>query len=311
MSDIPIPNDISKEASPQQQKSKYGNNANEGNNSLPSSAVKQNRANKENTETFTSTKNKYSVVGGLFKKTLSLEFTQKSYVNSVEYYLNNYLKNKNAGNVDISNEISSPKNRRASQEFESPYNISEHLMPLLDEENIVKILKNNDYFQDQNNDIFNLVLNEIIYITAFKGMKIYDINDLSNYFFIINKGSVFTNKKYTNAKNLHGKNKEENTENIKNNNEPKIINAWESFGEISFYNGRKRNEEIIAQENVELYAIDSESFRDLIKRNNEIILKEKYIFLNNISIFESLDKISKYNVAQKMKKKNFHQIPKL
>ena len=307
---MPIPKDITKEITPSKNKNKYINNVIEGNNSLPSSAVKLNKGNKETTglkETYSSIKNKNSVVGGLFKKIHLLEFNQKSSINSVEYYLNNYLKNKNVINgtvADISNDSLSPINKKmSSHEIEYPYNLSEHFMPLLDEENIIKILKNNDYFQDQNNDIFNLVLSEIIYITAFQGMKIYDMNDLSNYFFIINKGSVSVNKRDTN-KNKYDKINPENSENNNNNNK-KIFHSWESFGEISFYNGKKRNEEIIANENVELYAIDSESFRELIKRNNEIILKEKYNFLNNISIFESLDKISKYNVAQKMKKKEF------
>ena len=308
---MPIPKDITNEITPSKNQNKYINNANEGNNSLPSSAVKLNKGNKETTglkETYSSIKNKNSVVGGLFKKIHLLEFNQKSSINSVEYYLNNYLKNKNVINgtvADISNDSLSPINKKmSSHEIEYPYNLSEHFMPLLDEENIIKILKNNDYFQDQNNDIFNLVLSEIIYITAFQGMKIYDMNDLSNYFFIINKGSVSVNKRDTN-KNKYDKINPENSENNNNNNNKKIFHSWESFGEISFYNGKKRNEEIIANENVELYAIDSESFRELIKRNNEIILKEKYNFLNNISIFESLDKISKYNVAQKMKKKEF------
>ena len=307
---MPIPKDITNEIIPSKNKNKYINNVIEGNNSLPSSAVKLNKGNKETTglkETYSSIKNKNSVVGGLFKKIHLLEFNQKSSINSVEYYLNNYLKNKNVINgtvADISNDSLSPINKKmSSHEIEYPYNLSEHFMPLLDEENIIKILKNNDYFQDQNNDIFNLVLSEIIYITAFQGMKIYDMNDLSNYFFIINKGSVSVNKRDTN-KNKYDKINPENSENNNNNNK-KIFHSWESFGEISFYNGKKRNEEIIANENVELYAIDSESFRELIKRNNEIILKEKYNFLNNISIFESLDKISKYNVAQKMKKKEF------
>jgi len=38
---------------------------------------------------------------------------------------------------------------------------------------------------------------------------------------------------------------------------------------------------------------------------NEKILKERFNFLNTISIFESLDNISKYNVAQKIKLKEF------
>ena len=75
-------------------------------------------------------------------------------------------------------------------EDEIPYNISEHQMPLSDEDNIIKILKNKDYFQDQSNEILSLVLGEIIYISAFKGMKIYDLHDESNYFFIIYKSIV-------------------------------------------------------------------------------------------------------------------------
>ena len=102
-------------------------------------------------------------------------------------------------------------------------------------------------------------------------MKLYDINDTSNYFFIINKGSVNLEKNENKHK--------------------KTFGPWESFGEISFYNGKARNETIVANDYVELHATDSESFRELLKRNNEIVLKEKYNFLNNISIFESLDKI--------------------
>ena len=253
-------------------------------------------------ETFTSTKKQQSVVGGLFKKIHFLEFSQKDQTNSVEYYLNNYLKN-NGGIANSFVNNASPNGKRNSIELEEmPYNISEHLMPMLDEENIMKILKNNDFFQEQANDIYNLVLNEIIYISVFKGMKIYDIDDTSNYFFIINKGNIELSQKDNNNGVPH-KNNEEQQQN--NTNIKKLFGPWEFFGEISFYNGKQRHEIMIAQENSELYAIDSESFRELIKRNNEIILKEKYNFLNNISIFESLDKISKYNVAQKLKKKEF------
>ena len=65
-----------------------------------------------------------------------------------------------------------------------------------------------------------------------------------------------------------------------------------------FFSGKKKNEIVLAQDKVELYTIDKESCRELLKRNNEMILKEKYNFLN-FSIFESLEKISKYNFAQK------------
>lgn len=179
--------------------------------SLPSISVnKHNKnmnpsSNKNDTnliETLTSTKNKMAnVLDSLTKKIHFLEFMQRHNINSVEYYLNNYLKNKHLennqeddpaqmGNSSIRKINTNTVNASQEEEEIIPYNINEHEMPLLDEENIIKILKNNDYFQDQTNDIFNLVLNETIYISVFKGMKIYDINDTSNYFFIINKGSV-------------------------------------------------------------------------------------------------------------------------
>jgi len=261
-------------------------------------------------ETFTSTKNKVgNVLDGLTKKIHFLEFMQRHNINSIEYYLNNYLKAKKLennqeddpaqiGNSTIRKVNTNLGNVSQDEEEIIPYNINEHEMPLSDEENIIKILKNNDYFQDQTNDIFNLVLNETIYISAFKGMKIYDINDTSNYFFIINKGSVNLEKNENNKQNNENSHK-------------KTFGQWESFGEISFYNGKTRNEVMIVNDYVELYAIDSESFRELLKRNNEIVLKEKYNFLNNISIFESLDKISKYNVAQKLKKKEFNPNTKI
>ena len=58
-------------------------------------------------------------------------------------------------------------------------------MPLTDEENISIILKLNDYFQDLTEELINLVINEIINIT-----KIYDINGISNYYYIINKSTI-------------------------------------------------------------------------------------------------------------------------
>ena len=80
---------------------------------------------------------------------------------------------------------------------------------------------------------------------------------------------------------------------------------WECFGELSLITQNKREETIKCLENVSVFTIDGISFRDIQKRINEKILKERFNFLNTISIFESLDNISKYNVAQKIKLKEF------
>ena len=105
-----------------------------------------------------------------------------------------------------------------------------------------------------------------------EGKIIYDITDDGNFFYIIGKGKVVINIK---------------------DNENNILSQWNTFGEISLFTEKKREEVIITKEYTELYNIDGESFRDIQKRNNEMVLKERYNFLNNIALFESLDKIFK------------------
>ena len=244
------------------------------------------------------------------------EFQQKT--NTVEYFLNLSLKNKksltiketkqlnftnNNGNISFPSpkEISEKKYLTEPKD-QPPFNITEYKMPLNDINKISKILNSNTLFQNENQNIVELIVTEIMYLVIPKDTIIYDTNDISNFFYIINKGNANLIKK----KEI----KDESNNSIQKEKIITNLNEWESFGEISFFIGKKRDEEIISLTDIELYLIDSESYRELIKKNNEIILKEKYDFLNNISIFESLDKISKYNVAQKLKKKNSPPTPK-
>ena len=256
-----------------------------------------------------------------YKKINLFEFLQIK--KTVEYYLNCSLKDlaqnndkevtkekeqsliqtNNELNININVNLKSTNVSKIITKFwdnneSSNFNVIEYQMPLTDEAKISQILKSNTYFQDQNQTIIDSLLTELVYLTIPKDTIIYNTNDISNYFYIINKGKVKLIKEE--------KHNEENPEEKKEHKKiTKIINEWESFGEISFFIGKNREEEAIAEEDLEIYLIDSESCRELLKKNNEIILKEKYDFLNNISIFESLDKISKYNVAQKLIKKEY------
>jgi hypothetical protein len=152
----------------------------------------------------------------LYKQIHLFEFRPKKNSNTLEYFLNNLLKynkfnflslpngqinsslfppsgnnniNKNSNNIP--NGMNNNGNPNKIQEAEElPFNVSEYNMPLIDEENISKLLRLNDYFQDQTEDMINLIVNEIIYVTVPKDGKIYDLNDLSNYYYIINKGRV-------------------------------------------------------------------------------------------------------------------------
>ena len=210
---------------------------------------------------------------------------------TAEYYLNLYYhkkKNNNLSRISIPVKNSKRKDSNTSYDEsiieEVPFNFKEHSLSSGEEEKIIKILKNQIVFQGVSPEILSVIASEMILLVLPEGKIIYDITDDGNFFYIIGKGKVVINI-------------QDNGNNI--------LSQWNTFGEISLFTEKKREEVIITKEYTELYIIDGESFRDIQKRNNEMVLKERYNFLNNIALFESLDKISKYNVAQKLKKKEF------
>ena len=149
---------------------------------------------------------------------------------------------------------------------------------------MIKILKKLIIFQGVSQEILSIIASEMTLLSLPKDKTVYDINDEGNFFYIIAKGKVSVNFQES---------------------ETNVLTKWHTFGEISLFTDKKREEVITTKEDTELFIIDGESFRDIQKRNNEMVLKERYNFLNNIFLFECLDKISKYNVAQKMQKKEF------
>ena len=142
-----------------------------------------------------------------------------------------------------------------------PFIFKERSLSNSDEEKIIKILKGLIIFQDVSPEILSIIASEMTLMTLPEGKIIYDLNDEGNFFYIIGKGKVSVNI---------------------NENENNILTKWHTFGEISLFTEKKREEVIITKEETELYIIDGESFRDIQKRNNEMVLKERYNFLNNI-----------------------------
>ena len=220
---------------------------------------------------------------------------------TAEFYLNVYYHKKKNGVSGLT--MNNAKNKKRLDTNNSlreddeeidiedlPFNYKEYSLSPEEEEKIIKILKNQIVFQGVSPEILSVIAHDMIMLTIPEGKIIYDINDDGNFFYIIGKGSVVVNIQ---------------------DNDSNTLTQWNAFGEISLFTEKKREEIIITKEEVELYIIDGESFRDIQKRNNEIILKERYNFLNNIALFESLDKISKYNVAQKLTKKEFNMNSKI
>ena len=192
---------------------------------------------------------------------------------SAEYYLNLYyyqLSNNSMNNNNTN--IKSKKKDSVYTKDESivsnvdelPFLFKERSLTSADEEKIIKLLKKLVIFQDVSPEILSIIASEMFLLTLPEGKVVYDLNDEGNFFYIIGKGKV-------------GVNVQEN--------ENDILTQWHTFGEISLFTEKKREEVIVTKEESELYIIDGESFRDIQKRNNEMILKEKYNFLNNIFLF--------------------------
>ena len=214
---------------------------------------------------------------------------------SGEFILNHLYKHKisinqirKEGVSKISEESSSNKIDQGDINIgeEELINKFNHVMTEEENKSIRNSLSNHFVFKDITEDVLNLVMNELIYCPFSKGTIVYQEGDEGNFFYIIASGSVEATEK--------GKFK-------------KKYGIWECFGELSLITQNKREETIKCLEDVTVFTIDGVSFRDIQKRINEKILKERFNFLNTISIFESLDNISKYNVAQKIKLKEFEE----
>ena len=274
-----------------------------GNNSLPSTAGNNQIFLKSKNQTDNNinspTKNSKASFG--FMKIPCFEW--KNNINkgtkTAEYYLNIYYhkKKNNSSRISYNNKIKKKESGISYLEDDDitsiddlPFTYKECTLLNKEDEKIIKILKNQIVFQSVSPEILSVIASEMILLKLPEGKIVYDISDDGNFFYIIGKGKVIINIQ---------------------DNDNNVLSQWSTFGEISLFTEKKREEVIISKEYVELYIIDGESFRDIQKRNNEIILKEKYNFLNNISLFESLDKISKYNVAQKLKKKEFEHNDKI
>ena len=215
--------------------------------------------------------------------------------NSGEFILNHLYKHKKSinqirketsKNMEESPSINNKETVDINIAEEDLMNMMNHVMTQNEEESIRKSLSKQFVFKDITPDVLNLVMNELIYCPFSKGTTVYEEGDEGNFFYIIASGSVEAIEK--------GKFK-------------KKYSKWECFGELSLITQNKREETIKCLEDVVVFTIDGVSFRDIQMRINEKILKERFNFLNTIAIFESLDNISKYNVAQKIKLKEFDE----
>ena len=142
-------------------------------------------------------------------------------------------------------------------------------------------------------DAFEDFFNELFFFKYEKDKVIYEQGDEGNFFYILSEGNVKAVTKTINPKTNEASIKE------------KIYKEWECFGELSLISQCKREETLSSLTDISFFTLDGESFREIQKRMNEIRLRDRYNFLNNISIFQPLGCIPKHNVTQKLKLREF------
>ena len=203
----------------------------------------------------------------------------------------NNLENSQSGNNIMKMKSSTLNNRNSiilndvnDNSIESIPQYTNHIMTKEEENNIRNALKNHFVFKDINKNVLDLLVKELIYFPLSKGKIVYEEGDNGNYFYILASGRVESYEK--------GQFK-------------KSYSPWDCFGELSLLSHKKREETIKCSEKCEFFSLDGEIFIDIQRKVNESILKERFNFLNTISIFKSLDNISKYNVAQKIQLEEF------
>ena len=217
------------------------------------------------------------------KNNINLSNIKRNSISSRDKVLSQCQSQKHIINIDI-------ESYSEIDELESEYVNNNHIMTEEEEKNLRNALQNLFVFRDITPELLNFIIEECVFCTFNKGKIIYQEGEEGNFFYVISKGTAKALEK--------GKFK-------------KKYNQWDCFGELSLITQQKREETVICLENVETFTFDGNSFRNTQKRINEKLLQEKFDFLNKISIFESLDSISKYNVAQRQNVKDFIENEKI
>ena len=201
----------------------------------------------------------------------------------------------NLNRLDVNNSFSiisikSSEIESYREKEEVPQEEINHIMTEDEEKNLRNSLSNHFVFRDITVEVLNSCIKQCVFCTFRKNKIIYHEGEEGNFFYVVAKGSIeATEKKKFKKK----------------------YKKWDCFGELSLITQQKREETVRCLEDVELFSFDGIAFRDTQKRINEQILKERFDFLNNIFIFETLDSISKYNVAQRVTLKIFKKNTKV
>jgi CRP-like cAMP-binding protein len=170
-------------------------------------------------------------------------------------------------NFDIDNTHSKDRNGLSCQE---------RVISKDEEDRIKYALKQHFLFDGINDEILFLIFGDLVEFKLDKGEVLFEENDEGNNFYIVKKG-IFETFSKGSLKGSYG--------------------DWDCIGDMALIHTYKRTETVIAKTEAEIFILNGSSFREILVKMNEISLRERLQFFNNIPAFNSLGNGEKHNLV--------------
>ena len=155
----------------------------------------------------------------------------------------------------------------------------ENTKSLVIEKNFIRAILCQHYlFKDTGNKIITSIIDLMEIETLPPNQLLYDENTVGDKFYIVKKGSMeetFKNKKI-------------------------IYREGDTFGELALLEKRKREGTVISRDDVILYSLKGQLFRNIVQKINNEEQKERLEFLSVVPIFKSINKNQLNNIVLNM-----------
>lgn len=162
------------------------------------------------------------------------------------------------------------------QELEMLYSYSNKEVSSEEEAKAIHILKNHFLFQDFNENVLKMIVEDLEGFQVEAGSILYREGEEGNCFFIIRKGQM---------------------EVLVDDDRKKILNEDDCFGELALIHKCIRNATLRALTDVEIYVIEGEKYRDINQSMTNSKLRDILFYIDLIPWLKSLDTTRKNSLA--------------
>ena len=161
--------------------------------------------------------------------------------------------------------------------------VTSYVLSQKEREKLFNIFLQHFLFKDKSASIINSLLDKLEVIKISEGTLLFKEGDKSDFFYIIKQGSF-------------------EMSNGSGNSETKVLQKYDTFGELVLLEGKRRTHTVRCIENGILYALEGKFFHNLVKQISQKELKDRLSFIALVPIFNSIDSVQLNSIALSMNK---------